>query len=227
MAKAKGKSTYSIVLYIAIILFLFGFVLLVLGLLRMSKRPPQILTFEEYNAQVPLSTPYKTYVDKKYNFSVQYPGFGYVRDPECETENKNCDIVEYSVCGNAIKTTEISGIPVIGFDNWFTVSVTPFAGTIIDYLASINSENQYETTSVLVQGADEAISIGKPLSTNDQNTFSPLAYTSYLIRKNNTIFNVMGLQNPGIIDGCLPPSGSGGQPNQFKGWNVAESFTFF
>lgn len=141
-----------------------------------------------------------TYKNSKYGFELSYPAKGNVINDKGQ--------MSMGKCGQAIKPTPISTYNyVLTFDNYFMITEQDFNGSIAEFINSYPGSNLFTTKTIDVPGANEAVSITKKPNASPEDLMkSPFAYTLRIIKKGNEMFMIMGLQNYGNSNGCVPAS---------------------
>jgi hypothetical protein len=88
--------------------------------------------------------------------------------------------------------------------------------SIKDFIKEENAEDLYNIEIINGSNADEAVRI-KLKPTWNQEGYPPLAYISAIYKKNNRLFLIQSVQNPGNIEGCV----------EFKEeWDVTKNIKF-
>lgn len=199
----------------------------IIGFLKYTRTSslPQKLTLVQYNqaTQTPIDA-WKTYTNKTYGFTLDYPAVGYAQDASCFEAGKPCEGVHITSCGSDIKQDKLGDTPYIGVDNFFGILINTFDGTLNEYITKNAGGITYVTQPIIVAGADEALYIKGQRGTS--NSIPNIMYPAYVIKKDNNIFSITNLQNPGSKTGCLPPAGTKGSVFDAKYWNIPESLTF-
>lgn len=138
------------------------------------------------------------YKNSEYDFEITYPAEGKIISEQGK--------ISYGKCGQAIRPEPMSSYNyVLAFDNYFMLTQQTFSGTIQEFIDSYPESNLFNTKTINVPGADEVVSISKKADTNPEDLMkSPFAYALRIIKKGNNMFTILGLQNDGNTNGCVP-----------------------
>lgn len=199
----------------------------------------QFITYANFGCQVEIPSPtplpppdlttnnWKVYTNSKFKLKIIYPAKG-----EIATTNGPFGFGE---CGKGIAENKtVSNIRQgymtnINVDNFFWIAVYNWDKSIEEYMKKYGEDVDgisYYTIPITDSNADEALIIGKIKHYGTgQGSFGQLIGDVFF-KKDNYLFELFGLQNPGNIGGCVP-SGPHGAVSQQGNWNIAESIKFF
>lgn len=176
-------------------------VILILTITALVFTKSDLIKNSEKNAEVKYAD-MSTYTNADYGFEITYPTEGQVINSDGKmTPGK---------CGAAIKPTPISSYNyALSFDNYFMVTEQNFDGSIAEFINSYPGSNLFVTKPIDVPGANEAVSITKTADASPEDLMkSPFAYSLRIIKKGDEMFMIMGLQNDGNTNGCVPANNS-------------------
>jgi hypothetical protein len=213
---------------VVITFFLFAF-LFWHGLSNENKMP-KVLTNKEYNyGQQYLTTEWKTYHNKEFDFSVKYPAEGYIQDPKCFEKGVCNGKVYLNSCGKDIKSEKIGKNTLITLDNMIGIIVIKYNNSLYNYFMSQGANiNDFEIKgydgsripTALYAAKIESLKKGVKLKIS-----SEIVYPSYFFGNGKYFLNIIPVQNFGSKNGCLPPVGS--KANSINSyWDIPSSITF-
>ncbi len=169
----------------------------------------------------PTPSPFKTYTNEKYGFTITYPRMGVVAHENDMSKGE---------CGGAIKE-DAKDATLITVDNFMTIQVQAFPGPVQDYLKSAGAANIYETTNIATASASEdALLIGDlKKGVEYARGFPPLVYTKAIYKKGDKLFIMKATQFPNNFGGCVLPEMV--DPIKFpdiakQKWDITQSLKF-
>lgn len=193
-------------------------VVLVGGFYFVKSKEQKPLIKPEIKVQpTPTPSPWATYINSKYNFSLTYPKLGVIHGENEYFEGE---------CGKEIKEQP----NVIIFDNLAEIQIVSWDGSLDDYLVSKGAFGQYDLSPVASSSAYQLIEvIGLKKGAEYAVGYPPLVYINYIYKRDTNVFlirippthnNIGGCVNPNLVDPV--------KYSKYKdqGWDFKKNFTF-
>lgn len=142
-------------------------------------------------------SPWKTYINNKYNFELAYPAKGITIK---ETEHQEGE------CGTYISEKSSGGEERILVDSFFEIKIISWEGTLEDYLRQKGAWDAYNFEQILNTGADEAVEVrGLKQEVSYAVGYPPLRFITRIFKKGEKLFLIQDFHNAEYFGGCLNP----------------------